>query len=173
MLAAMTWTAPEPPADPPAPDVGDIRPVLQGYLDHQRLTLLRICAGLTAEQLARRAVPPSTLSLLGLVRHMTKVERTWLRIRAAGQGVAPLFPRTDEDFDDVQAATAAQTLADLLAECAAADAAVDHLPLEHCLELRGVQVSLASVYIHLVEEWARHDGHADMLRQAIDGVTGR
>jgi hypothetical protein len=50
---------------------------------------------------------------------------------------------------------------------------VDHLPLEHCLELRGVQVSLASVYIHLVEEWARHDGHADMLRQAIDGVTGR
>ncbi|MHB1739907.1 MAG: DinB family protein [Actinomycetes bacterium] len=169
----MTWTAPEPPDDPPSPDTGEIRPILQGYLDHHRLTLLRICAGLTAEQLALRAVPPSGLSLLGLVRHMTKVERTWLRIRAAGEDIAPLFPATDEDFEDLDPASAELAVAALPAEWAACDAAVAQRPLEHILDVRGQQVSLASVYIHLVEEWARHDGHADLIRQAIDGTTGR
>jgi len=169
----MTWIAPEPPDDPPSPDIGEIRPILQGYLDHHRLTLLRICAGLTAEQLALRPVPPSSLSLLGLVRHMTKVERTWLRIRVAGEEVAPLFPTADEDFDDLEPARADQAVAALPAEWAACDAAVAPLPLEHCLDVRGEQVSLASVYVHLVEEWARHNGHADMIRQAIDGTTGR
>jgi uncharacterized damage-inducible protein DinB len=169
----VTWISPEPPDDPPSPDTGDIRPILQGYLDHQRLTLLRICAGLTAEQLARQPTPPSTLSLLGLVRHMTKVERTWLRIRAAGEGVPPLFPTTDEDFNDLDPTTAEQAIADLPAEWTACDEAVARLPLEHCFEVHGEQLSLASVYIHLVEEWARHDGHADLIREVIDGTTGR
>ncbi|MHB8246838.1 MAG: DinB family protein [Acidimicrobiales bacterium] len=169
----MTWIAPEPPDDPPFPDTSEIRPILQGYLDHHRLTLLRICAGLTAEQLALRPVPPSSLSLLGLVRHMTKVERTWLRVRAAGEEIAPLFPATDEDFDDLDPASAEQAVTALQAEWAACDAAVAPLPLEHCLDVRGQQVSLASFYIHLVEEWARHNGHADLIRQAIDGTTGR
>jgi uncharacterized damage-inducible protein DinB len=146
---------------------------VQGYLDHHRLTLLRIAAGLTAEQLALQPLPPSTLSLLGLVRHMTKVERVWLRIRAAGEDVGPLFPMTDEDFDDLDPATAEKAIADLPAEWAACDAAVAHLPLEHCFDVRGQEVSLASIYIHLVEEWARHNGHADMIREAIDGITGR
>ena len=115
----MTWISPEPPHDPPSPDTGDIRPILQGYLDNQRLTLLRICAGLTADQLALRSTPPSTLSLLGLVRHLTKVERTWLRIRAAGEDVPPLFPTVDEDFNDLDPATAEQAIAGLPAEWAA------------------------------------------------------
>ena len=169
----MTWISPEPPEDEPAPDVGDIRPILQGYLDHHRLTLLRICAGLSAEQLALRPVPPSTLSLLGLVRHMTKVERVWLRIRAGGENVVPLFTITDEDFDVLDSASAPQAIADLSAEWVACDSAVKNLPLDHCVEVRGEVVSLASIYVHLIEEWARHDGHADLLRQAIDGVTGR
>jgi hypothetical protein len=169
----MTWIVPEPPADPPAPDTGDIRPILQGYLDHHRLTLLRLCAGLTAEQLVLRPVVPSTLSLLGLVRHMTMVERVWLRIRAAGEDIEPLFPVGDEDFDDLDPGTAEQAVADLPIEWAACDAAVAPLPLEHCFEVRGQLVSLASVYIHLIEEWARHDGHADLIRQVIDGTTGR
>jgi hypothetical protein len=168
----MTWISPEPPADSPSPDTGDIRPILQGYLDHHRLTLLRICAGLTAEQLALRPVPPSNLSLLGLVRHMTKVERVWLRIRAAGEDIGPLFPALDEDFDDLDPAGSQQAIADLPAEWAACDAAVAQLPLDYCFDVRGQQVSLASVYIHLVEEWARHDGHADLIRQAVDGTTG-
>jgi uncharacterized damage-inducible protein DinB len=169
----VTWISPDPPDDAASPDVGEIRPILQGYLDHHRLTLLRICAGLTAEQLALRPLPPSTLSLLGLVRHMTKVERTWLRTRAAGEPVAPLFPITDEDFDDLDPATAEMAVADLRAEWEACDAAVAPLPLEHTFDAHGQEVSLASVYIHLVEEWARHNGHADMMRQAIDGTTGR
>jgi uncharacterized damage-inducible protein DinB len=169
----MTWISPEPPDGSPSPDTGDIRPILQGYLDHQRLTLLRICAGLTAEQLALQPVAPSTLSLLELVRHMTKVERTWLRIRAAGEDIAPLYPAIDEDLDDLDPASSEQAIADLPAEWAACDAAVAQLPLEYCFDVRGQQVSLASVYIHLVEEWARHDGHADLIRQAIDGTTGR
>jgi len=159
-------------ADPPAPDTGDIRPILQGYLDSQRLTLLRICAGLTAAQLVLRPVVPSTLSLLGLVRHMTKVERTWLRIRAAGEDIHPLFPATDEDFNDLDASTAEQAITDLPIEWAACDAAVAPLTLEQCVDVHGQLVSLASIYIHLIEEWARHDGHADLIRQVIDGTTG-
>jgi uncharacterized damage-inducible protein DinB len=162
-----------PTDDPPAPDIGDIRPILQGYLDHHRLTLLRICAGLTAEQLALRPVPPSTLSLLGLVRHMTKVERIWFRIRATGEDVARLFPIEDEDFDDLDPTTAERAVADLPAEWSACDAAVERLPLDHSIELDGEPVSLASIYIHLIEEWARHNGHADLIRESIDGSIDR
>jgi uncharacterized damage-inducible protein DinB len=169
----MTWISPEPPEDSPSPDTGEIRPILQGYLDHHRLTLLRICAGLTAEQLSLQPVLPSNLSLLGLVRHMTKVERIWLRIRAASDDVPRLFPDADEDFDDLDPSSAEQAIADLPAEWAACDAAVAEIPLEQSVDVRGQQVSLASIYIHLVEEWARHNGHADLIRQAIDGVTGR
>ena len=169
----MTWIAPEPPDDDFAPDTGDIRPILQGYLNHHRLTLLRICAGLNVEQLALRPVPPSTLSLLGLVRHMTRVERIWLRIRAGGEDVAALFTTTDEDFDDLDPSGAPQAIAELRAEWERCDAAVENLPLDHCVDVRGQEVSLASIYIHLIEEWARHNGHADLMRQAIDGVTGR
>ena len=168
----MTWIAPEPREDGPAPDIGEIRPILQGYLDHHRLTLLRICAGLDAEQLALRPLH-SSLSLLGLIRHMTKVERIWLRIRVAGEDAAPLFPTKDQDFDDLNPADAPQAISDLLDEWARCDAAVERLPLDHCCDVDGQEVSLASIYIHLIEEWARHDGHADMIRQTIDGVTGR
>jgi uncharacterized damage-inducible protein DinB len=120
-----------------------------------------------------RPVVPSTLSLLGLVRHMTKVERIWLRIRAAGEDIDPLFPATDEDFNDLNPSTAEQAVNDLPIEWAACDAAVAPLPLEHCFDVRGQSVSLASIYVHLIEEWARHDGHADLIRQAIDGSAGR
>ena len=169
----MAWISPEPADDGPAPDTGDIRPILQGYLNHHRLTLLRICAGLDGEQLALRSVPPSNLSQLGLVRHMTKVERTWLRIRAAGEDVAPLFTIADEDFDNLDPDSAPQAVADLSAEWVRCDAAVKNLPLDHCVEVHGEDVSLASIYIHLIEEWASHDGHSDIIRQTIDGVTGR
>jgi uncharacterized damage-inducible protein DinB len=169
----MTWVAPEPPEDRDAPDTGELRPILQGYLDHLRLTLLRICAGLRAEELVRRPLEPSTLSLLGLVRHMTKVERTWLRIRVAGEDVAALFPNLDEDFNDLDPACAPEAIADLRAEITKCDAAVAGLPLDRVVEVHGQPVSLASIYVHLIEEWARHDDHADLIRQTIDGVTGR
>jgi uncharacterized damage-inducible protein DinB len=168
----MVWTAPEPREDGDFPDTGEIRPILQGYLDHHRLTLLRICAGLTSEQLALRPLP-SSLSLLGLIRHMTKVERIWLRIRAAGEDIEPLFPIKDQDFDEIDPLEAPEAITALLDELERCDAAVERLSLDHCCDVRGQEVSLASIYVHLIEEWARHDGHADMIRQSIDGVTGR
>jgi uncharacterized damage-inducible protein DinB len=125
------------------------------YLDHHRLTLLRICAGLTAEELTLRPVPPSSLSLLGLVRHMTEVESAWLCIRAAGQEVAPLFPATDEDFADLDPASEDRAIAALPKEWMAYDAVVAQLPLEHSLDARRQQVPLPPFYIHLVEDWAQ------------------
>lgn len=169
----MSWIAPTPPESPDGPCVGPIRPILQGYLDDMRTALLNVCAGLTADQLAERADPPSTLSLLGLVRHMAKVERTWLRNRVAAETVEPLYPRTDEDFDDVDPAQAEGAIAALQAEWTACDAAVADLPLDRTFDRRGTEMSLGLVYVHLVAEYARHNGHADLLRQSIDGVTGR
>ncbi|HEX7355042.1 MAG TPA: DinB family protein [Mycobacteriales bacterium] len=169
----MTWIAPTPTHEDHQPLTGSAQSILVGYLAAQRAGLLNVCAGLTADQMAARSVAPSTLSLLGLVRHLTKVERTWLRIRVAGEDVAPLFPRKDEDFDDVRADDAGSAFAALQAEWGACDTAVRGLPLETTFDYRGQEMSLGSVYAHLIEEYARHNGHADLLRESIDGVTGR
>jgi hypothetical protein len=171
----MAWTLPTPtPVDGPL--VGEERGILEGYLGWQRTTLLNICAGLTAEQLVDRAVPPSNLSLLGLIRHMAKVERTWFRQRAAGEDVGPMYDPglgTDADFDDVHAASAETDVARLVEERRLADAAVADLPLDHTFDVHGEAHSLALVYVHMTAEYARHNGHADLLRQRIDGSTGR
>jgi uncharacterized damage-inducible protein DinB len=153
---------------------GADRPILEGYLARQRTTLLRVCAGLTGAQLAARPVPPSTLSLLGLVRHLTKVERVWLRQRVAGQDVPPLHggPGDDTDFDRADPASAEQEVQALREEWRLADAAVA-VPFIHEIDFRGEPMSLRMVYLHLIGEYSRHNGHADLLRQAIDGVTGR
>src|SRR5436305_11699589 len=96
---AVTWIAPE-VERPEGPLTGPERPMLQAFLDWQRATLLYKCAGLTGEQLARRAIPPSELSLLGLLRHMTKVERVWFRMRFAGEQVElPLGSNFQAEFE--------------------------------------------------------------------------
>ncbi|MDX6258034.1 MAG: hypothetical protein QOJ11_4368 [Frankiales bacterium] len=171
----MTWAAPAPlPVDGPLS--GDDRPILEGYLAWERATLLNICAGLTAERLAMRSMPPSTLSLLGLVRHVAKVERIWLRQRAAGEAVEPMYDLSlakDTDFDDGSAGSAEADFARLQAEWVLADAAVAVLPFDHTFVLGDDTWSLRMVYVHLIGEYSRHNGHADLLRQGIDGVTGR
>jgi uncharacterized damage-inducible protein DinB len=175
----VTWTSPV-PADAGAlltngPMTGDDRPILEAYLAWHRATLLNVCAGLTGEQLARRPVPPSTLSLLGLVRHLAKVERVWLRIRVAGQDVPQLHggPGDPTDFEQGDAARAEQEVQALVAEWRLADEAAAGVPFTHEIDFRGDPMSLRMVYVHLIGEYARHNGHADLLRQAIDGVTGR
>jgi len=154
---------------------GDDRPILEAYLARQRTTLLRVCTGLTGEQLAARPLPPSTLSLLGLVRHLAKVERVWLRQRVAGQDIPPLHggPGDDTDFDQVDAARAEQEVRALREEWRLGDEAVAAVPFTHEIDFRGDAMSLRMVYVHLIGEYARHNGHADLLRQAIDGATGR
>src|ERR1700742_1452454 len=153
MMGAVTWIAPE-VERPEGPLTGPERPMLQAFLDWQRATLLHKCAGLTGEQLARRAIPPSELSLLGLLRHMTKVERVWFRMRFAGEQVNFPFGR------------------DFQAEFEGADAAPANASLDDTFTSNGEVMSLRMIYLHMIEEYARHLGHADLLREQIDGATG-
>jgi uncharacterized damage-inducible protein DinB len=175
-LAPTPWTAPAPePVD--GPTVGPDRPMLEGYLRWQRSVLLNVCAGLNGEQLARRPLATTSLSLLGIVRHLTKVERTWLRIRIAGEDVTPFFDPAlgkDHDFEATDPDRAADDVAAYVAEGRAADAAARDRPFDDTCTLPGGEVlSLRMVYVHLIGEYGRHLGHADLLREAIDGVTGR
>lgn len=170
------WAA---PADDPrvttAAGGTDERSVLTDYLRHYRLTLQLKCAGLDADQLARRSVPPSTMSLLGLVRHLAGVEQTWFRVRLAGQQVPRHYRDrgSDGEFDEAvgNPAAVADAFATWQAEIAFAEAYVDAAP-----DLGQVGASgdvLRDIVVHMIEEYARHCGHADLLRECIDGRTGQ
>jgi Protein of unknown function (DUF664) len=154
------------------------RAALDGWLDFHRSTLLVKCQGLTGAQLAERAVPPSSLSLLGLVRHMADVERAWFRIRVAGESGLGFRYSTDEfpdgDFDFAEPSGAEADLAAYREECELARAAVAGRALDDTFfhQRRGVTMDVRWVYLHMIEEYARHNGHADLLRERIDGVTG-
>ena len=157
--------------DPPT--VADERTLLQGFLDYHRGTLLWKVSGLNGAQLAERAVPPSSLSLIGLVRHLTEIERLYLLHGFAGEQIGPLQYVTDEEpdgdfdlLDDVQGSLAAWH-----EHVAAARAHVAGAP---DLDARGVRSpeTLRWVLAKVVQEYARHNGHADLLRQALDGATG-
>ncbi|MFI2711791.1 DinB family protein [Micromonospora sp. NPDC018662] len=174
-----TWTAPEIDRRH-EPFVADERAMLQGWLDLHRDTLRHKCAGLTAEQLRTRSVEPSGLTLLGLVRHMADVERWWFRVHAAGLELPDMYDYSkdpDADHNDIADADPAEAFATLVAEIEAADRAVADLPLEHTFPHRRrdgstKEISLRWVYVHMIEEYARHNGHADLIRERLDGVTG-
>ena len=171
----MTWTVPTPcPQDGPL--TGDDRPILEGFLDWQRATLLNVCAGLDGEQLAARPIASSRLSLLGLIRHLAKVERIWFRQRAAGLAVEPVYDPAlgpGADFDRARASEAEADVARLEAEWRLAGEAVADMAFADTFDVNGELFSLRMVYVHMIYEYARHNGHADMLRESIDGVTGR
>ena len=172
---AGNWIAPT-PATPDGPLSGPDRPILESYLRWQRATLVNICAGLNGEQLAARPVASSRLSLLGLVRHMAKVERIWFRHRVAGEDVPPVYDLAlgkDHDFEALDPEEAPEAFERLHAEWDVADAAAAPLDFDHVIEVRGEPFSLRMIYVHMIGEYARHNGHADLLREAIDGVTAR
>ncbi|MFD7261085.1 DinB family protein [Streptomyces sp. NPDC059874] len=161
------------------PATGDERRMLVAFLADHRATLELKCAGLV-EELARRSVEPSTLSLLGLVRHLADVERRWFRLVLAGQDDAsPLFSSADDPdgaFDGAVADPAAVAAAweawrDEVAFAERFVAEAPDLEVEGDDAWRG-KVSLRWVLIHMVEEYARHNGHADLLRERIDGAIG-
>jgi hypothetical protein len=150
--------------------------MLDGFLDFHRETLLEKCAGLSGEQLATRAVPPSTLSLQGLVRHLAGVERWWFRQHMCGMRL-PMLNYTKEnpdlDFDGTDPARWENDLEVYRTEVAAARDAVADLPLDALAKgPRGDEISLRWVYLHVIAEYARHNGHADLLRESLDGTTG-
>jgi uncharacterized damage-inducible protein DinB len=171
------WTAPQVERTEPGLILGERR-ALEGWLDFHRDTLLLKCAGLTADQLKERAVPPSRLSLLGLVRHMTEVERWWFRIHGTDTDMAfPYDPdQTGQDFEALDDADAAANIAAFKQEIAHARAAVADKQLDDVVPSHGHHAERALdirwIYLHMIEEYARHNGHADLIRERIDGVTG-
>jgi uncharacterized damage-inducible protein DinB len=176
---------PDQPTESPRPPVSRVRPplaadertMLEAWLDWHRATLEHKCAGLTEEQLRLRAVPPSSLSLLGLVRHMADVERAWFQRVLRGRDAAPLYYTEDDldgDINNVDAAHAREAFAAWRTEVAAAREAAEGMSLDH-LGLRrtdGREYSLRWILVHMIEEYARHNGHADLLRERIDGSVG-
>jgi uncharacterized damage-inducible protein DinB len=150
-----------------------------GFLRWQRETLELKCAGLGAEDLARRSVEPSTMSLLGLVRHMADVERRWFRVVMAGESAPAHFPPEDDgEFTGAQpdpgvVAEAWRAWREEVAFAERLTAASPDLDLMSSVSdvWRG-PVSLRWVLTHMIEEYARHNGHADLLRERIDGRVG-
>jgi hypothetical protein len=171
----MTWTAPDVTL-PDGPLEGDDRPILEGYMVWHRAVLLQKCAGLTGEQLATCSVPPSNLSLLGLIRHMAKVERRWFRERIAGQELEPMYDPAlghDADFEDLDPADAEADYERFLNECVLADEALAAASYDDTIKSNMGVMSVRAVVVHMIEEYARHNGHADLLRERIDGKTDK
>ncbi|WP_116452483.1 DinB family protein [Blastococcus litoris] len=158
------------------PLTGGERETLRGYLDWHRATLAVKCAGLSDDDLRRTSMPPSTLSLLGLVRHMAEVERSWFRRVVDGQDV-PLVWSADRDFQvayDAAHADVAEAFAAWEGEIGHArriEGAAPSLDVTGT-DRDGTAYSLRLVLLHVIQEYARHNGHADLLREGIDGVTG-
>jgi hypothetical protein len=151
--------------------------MLEAYLGFQRETLLGKCTGLDAAGLRARSVEPSAMSLLGIVRHLAAVERWWFRNNMAGEQLPYLFfdeTNMNADFEDVDIADPEADFATYAAELVLVDAAVARFSLEDTFfsKSRNGDRTLRWVYLHMIEEYARHNGHADLLRERIDGVTG-
>lgn len=162
------------PTDPPRGE----RAVDVSYLEHFRTTFELKLRGLDADQLARRSVPPSSLSLLGLLRHVAKVEHTWNRIVLQGLEEPRLYG-TDEvrdaDHDGAVAddAVVAEAWASWRREVAAARTHLQTVSFDGLIDVRGEVSEVRDVVVHLIEEYARHCGHADLLRECVDGRAGQ
>jgi len=174
-MTATTWTAPAVKRSK-APHVAGEREMLESWLAFHRATLLTKCAGLTGDQLQAATVEPSRLTLLGLVRHMAEMERWWFRRNAAGEPLADLYCSEDcpdGDFDDLADADPATDFETYAQECTAADAAMAGRSLDYTFtHPKGATITVRWVYVHMIEEYARHNGHADLLRERIDASTG-
>lgn len=156
---------------------GDERSMLEGWMDFQRTTLMLKCEGLSPEGLKSRPVPTSVLSLHGLVRHMADVERIWFTeclLRAPDteplfyvKGVnddREMFPLDDADWES--------DLRTWKAECDISRTHAARFDLDDAGVRYDVEVSLRWIYMHMIEEYARHNGHADLIRELVDGAVG-
>lgn len=175
-----TWTDPENDPRSFGNPVGELA-TYREYLGNYRLTIEMKCEGLDADQLARRSVPPSGLSLLGLVRHLAQVENHWFqRVLQGRTDAARLYKRADDrDFDFTGAVAdpelVSEAFATWKAEIAKADEwldGCDEADLGREVSMHDGTVATRDVLVHVIEEYARHAGHADLLRECIDGRTG-
>jgi uncharacterized damage-inducible protein DinB len=153
------------------PRNADERTTLDAFLDWQRSVLTRKCQGLSDDELRDRTAPPSNLSLLGLVRHMANVERGWFRRTIAGETVADVYDG-DSDFDMTHGDSSSAILR-WQEECERSRDIAATRPLDFTGRHKsGREVSLRWVMVHMIEEYSRHNGHADLLRERIDGAVG-
>ncbi len=151
--------------------------VLAEYLDRYRMTFEMKCEGLDAEQLALRSVPPSTLSLLGLLRHLARVEHSWFRRVLAERMDVPRLYSDDGDVPFDEAVGTEECVAEAWEswrrEVGYARELYAGLDLEATVDVHGEPAEARDIIVHMVEEYARHVGHADLLRECIDGRTGQ
>jgi hypothetical protein len=169
----VTWTAPA-VERAESPNLGDERAVLDGWMDFHRDTLLFKCSGLTAEQLKTASAEPSKVTLLGIVRHMTELEQ-WLGYLFSGE--APTSSYSTEAspegaWTDIADADAAANLDTYRAVVETTRKAGSQRGLDHVFEEEGETFNLRAMFVHILEEYARHNGHADLIRERIDGETG-
>ncbi|MFG2406159.1 DinB family protein [Streptomyces brevispora] len=163
---------------PMPPLNADERTTLQSWLDFYRATVAVKCDGLADEQVRRASVPPSSLTLLGLVQHLAEVERNWFRRVLAAEDAPPIHGAPagpggqDGGFEISADASFAQALATWQGEITASRANCAVRTLEDTAPFMGGEVSLRWIYTHMIGEYARHSGHADLLRERIDGSTG-
>ena len=151
--------------------------VTWSMVEYCRSVLLLKCQNLSDGQLKRRATPPSELSLLGLLRHMTKVERYWFQRCFLGSEEGPTYSTTEHpnaDFDDLDSIDTDEVVARYVAACDLSRqvARTHRLDEIAVLQRGGEDVSLRYIGVHMIDEYARHLGHADLLREAIDGSVG-
>jgi uncharacterized damage-inducible protein DinB len=146
--------------------IGGEAEVLQRTLDHYRATLLWKCEALDEEQLRQRSVTPSELSLFELLRHLTDAERYWFQVCVGGRDLPRSFEPGSAPIEDV--------LAHYLEACEESRQITAAVPLDHVAfsGVYGQKVSHRFVLVHMIGEYARHCGHADLLRESIDGATG-
>ncbi|WP_033290950.1 DinB family protein [Amycolatopsis jejuensis] len=161
---------------PPIPRLAGERETLVAYLEWHRSTLALKCEGLGQEPMSRRAVPPSTMSLHGLIRHLAGVERWWFRIQFAGEDV-PLLHYSDDDpdqdFDHLEG-DVGEALALWRSECARSrEIAAVPLDTRGTSKVTGEEFTLRWMLLSMITEYARHNGHADLLRESLDGSVGR
>jgi len=160
------------------PSFGGERETLRAFLDYHRATLAMKCEGLGDEELRQRSSPPSTLTLLGLVRHMAEVERAWFRRVFEDHDAPMVWSDQPADFQaayDASGSTRAEAFAAWEAEVARSrriEEAADSLDAVGYQPRWEEEVSLRLVMFHMLQEYARHNGHADFLREGVDGVVG-
>ena len=165
------------PIRPPEPVAGPERGQLEGWLDFHRATLLTKCAELSFDQLTRRAIAPSNLTLLGLLQHMTLVEVWWFDV-VLYDSSTPLPYSSDDDrdaeFNDFSSVNPEVTARLFEETCVRSRALAAPLALDTHTMRTGEEnlIDLRWIYLHMIEEYARHNGHADLLREVIDGTTG-
>ena len=156
------------------PGVADERTLLTGFLDYHRDTLAWKCSGLSEEQLKLRSAEPSSMSLLGMLRHLTEVERGWFNRGIAGEDTPPLY-YDDEDQDGDWNRLDAHSVTEVFEAWQAACARSREITAAHELDFEASRgdftFSLRWVLLHMIEEYARHNGHADLIRERIDGVA--